>query len=153
MSSCDTAVVALVALTAAVGCGGSSELTPRERRQADARWEARFGPNVGPGPRAPFALNAEAREDAVDVTVRAHQAGVRFVDSSLGARLFAYKDGQWTEAGNPGPTLPAERVLRRGQTVRVRVEVKDDAPPYRAVVRFLHDRRKVAAAWVDIPPR
>jgi hypothetical protein len=29
----------LVCLTAASACGGTDELTPQERRQADARWE------------------------------------------------------------------------------------------------------------------
>jgi hypothetical protein len=85
------------------------------------------------------------------VTVRAHKGGVAFSDSSLGAELFGYRDGEWRVAGNPGPSLPAERVLRRGETVRVALAVSQDAQRYRALVRAVdEDHSDLGFAWVDV---
>jgi hypothetical protein len=140
-----TVLAVLVSLTATCACGGTDELTPQERRQADARWEAQFGPGVEHGRGAPFSLSADFRDDAVHVTVRAHEGGVAFSNSSLGAALFGYRDGKWRVAGDPGVSLPAERVLRRGDTVRVRLKVIEDAQRYRALVRS-----DLGIAWVEI---
>jgi hypothetical protein len=96
-------------------------------------------------------MNAHLRHDAVDLTVRAHEGGITFSDSSLGAELFGYRDGQWRVAGNRGPSLPAERVLRRGETVRVPLAVSQEAQRYRALVRVVdEDHSGPGLAWVDV---
>jgi hypothetical protein len=140
-----TVLAVLVSLTATSACGGTDELTSQERRQADERWEARFGSGVEHGSREPFSLSADSRDDTVYVTVRAHEGGVAFSSSSLGAELVGYRDGEWRVAGDPGVSLPAERVLRRGDTVQVPVEVSEDAQRYRALVRS-----DLGIAWVDV---
>jgi hypothetical protein len=112
---------------------------------------ARFGPGVEHGPRASFSLNADLRDDAVQVTVPAHQDGIAFSDSSLGAELFGYRDGQWRVAGNRGPSLPAERVLWRGDTVRPPLTVSQHAQRYRPVVRVVgKDHSDLGVARVEV---
>ena len=122
-----------------------------QRRQADARWEAQFGPPVEHGPGAPFSLSAAWLDESVLLTVRAHQDGVAFSDWSLGASLFGFREGKWQQAGDGGPSLPAVRELHRGETVRIRLRVTDDAQRYRALVRVRDERQKdMSVAWVEV---
>ena len=97
-------------------------------------------------------MNAEWLDASVLVTVRARQSGVAFSDSRLGAALYGYRDGEWRELGDAGPNLPAERILRDEEIVRIRVEVDGDAALYRAAVRVVDDDR-LSLAWVTMPPR
>lgn len=65
---------------------------------------------------------------------------------------MGYRDGRWVEVGNAGPSLPAGPELRRGETVRNRIEVTQDAQRYRALIRVVDDHSDgPSTAWIEVP--
>jgi hypothetical protein len=138
-----------VLLATTLGCGGTGEPTPDQRREADARWDTQFEAQVGHRSDRTFSLKAEWLDEGVLVTVRAHHDGVTFSDLSLGVALFGYRDGEWREVGDAGPSLPATRILGSGDTVRIRLSVTEEATLYRAAVRVVDDGR-LSLSWVAL---
>jgi hypothetical protein len=146
-------VAAALLMALAIGCGADDELTPAERADAPIQWEVQFGPGVEHGPQEAFQLSAVRRGDEVRVTVVANDDGVSFSDSSLGAGLYGFRDGEWRRSGKAGTALTAVRELRRGDRVLIDIDVTHPAPVYRALVRVVDDQRAPSVAWVEVPSR
>jgi hypothetical protein len=98
-------VVASVVAAGVLGCGDAEKPPPQEPRQADAQWEAQFGPAPEHGQGASFSLRAKMLDDVALVTVRVQKDGVTFSDSSLGATVMGYRDGTGYARAIPGPAF------------------------------------------------